>query len=44
MAKQQISAFAPKFWSGTAPNAAHVQVQPGSAFRSLQFSGSLRAR
>jgi hypothetical protein len=44
MAKQQIIALAPKSRFGTAPNAAHVHVQPGSAFRSLQFRGSLRAR
>ncbi len=39
-----MMAFAPKFTFGTALNAAHVQVQPGSSLRSLQFSGSLRAR
>ncbi len=44
MAKQQMIAFPPKFWFGGAPNAAHVHVQPGSWFRSLQVKGSLRAR
>jgi len=44
MAKQQISAFAPKSRFGAAWNAAHVQFHPGTAFRSLQLSGSLLER